>query len=104
MSSEKQHEKKSDKSSSQENKTGDTLLHESIKEQIQGLIDMLQKFYDSKIAPPTATELDALEYIPLFCINGALIASLLGVTYEEYLMAVDYMIRALDLEEKNDSK
>lgn len=83
------------------NHTEDTLLHDSIKEQIQGLIDMLQKFYDSKIAVPTATELDALEYIPLFCINGALIASLLGVTYEEYLMAVDYMIKALDLEDKN---
>lgn len=78
----------------------DVLLHDSIKEQIQGFIDMLQKFFDEKIAPSDATETDALEYIPLFCINGALVASMLGVTYDEYLLAVDYMIRLLDLEAK----
>lgn len=78
----------------------DTLLHPSIKKEIQSFITMLQTFYDSKIDVPTATEIDALEYIPLFTINAALVASMLGVTYEEYLMAVDYMIRALDLEER----
>ena len=76
------------------------LLHPSIKKQIQDFIDMLQDFYDSKIDTPNATEGDALEYIPLFTINGALLASMLGTTYDEYLMAVDYMIRALDLEDK----
>ena len=78
----------------------DVLLHDSIKKQIKGFIHMLQEFYDEKIAPPDATEVDALEYIPLFCVNGALIASMLGVTYDEYLLAVDYMIRMLDLEAK----
>lgn len=77
----------------------DNLLHPSIKKEIQKFIDMLQTFYEKKIEPTDATEIDALEYIPLFTINGALIASMLGVTYDEYLMAVDYMIRVLDLED-----
>ena len=77
----------------------DVLLSEGMKKQIQDLINMLQKFYDEQIAPPTCTENDALEYIPLFCINGALIASMMNVTYDEYLLATDYMIRLLGLEE-----
>lgn len=81
-------------------KRADALLHPSIKKQIQDLINMLQEFYDSKIDSAEATENDALEYIPLFCINGLLIASMLGVTYDEYLLAVDYMITLLDLEDK----
>ena len=81
----------------------DVLLDESIKKNIKELIDMLQNFYEEQIAPPTCTEYDALTYIPLFCINGALIASLMGVTYDEYLLATDYMIRLLDLEsDQND--
>lgn len=84
------------------NSKSDALLHPSIKKQIRDLIEMLQKFYDQKIDPADATENDALEYIPLFCINGLLIAAMLGVTYDEYLMAVDYMITLLDLEEKDD--
>lgn len=76
----------------------DTLLDESVKKNIKDLIDMLKTFYDEQIAPPTCTEYEALTYIPLFCINGALIASLMGITYDEYLLATDYMIRILDLE------
>lgn len=82
----------------------EVLLSDSLKKQIQGFIDMLQKFYDEQIAPPTCTENDALEYIPLFCINGALIASMMNVTYDEYLLATDYMIRLLGLEEGYDDK
>lgn len=81
---------------------GEKLLSNDMKEQIQGLIDMLQQFYDEQIAPATCTENDALEYLPLFCINGALLATMMGVTYDEYLLAVDYMIRLLDLEDKNE--
>lgn len=81
---------------------GEKLLSNDMKEQIQGLIDMLQQFYDEQIAPATCTENDALEYLPLFCINGALLATMMDVTYDEYLLAVDYMIRLLDLEEKNE--
>lgn len=85
-------------------KRNDTLLDESVKKNIKGLIDMLQDFYDKDIAPPTCTEYDALTYIPLFCINGALIASSMGVTYDEYLLATDYMIRLLDLESDENDK
>lgn len=78
----------------------DLLLDPKVKEHIQELINMLQDFYDKKIAPQNSTLGDALDYIPLFTINGALIASVLGVTYDEYLVAVDAMIKVLDLEAK----
>lgn len=80
----------------------DVPLHPSIKKQIQGFIDMLQEFYDQKIDNPEATETDALEYIPLFNINGLLIASMLGVTMEEYYLITDYMIRLLGIEAEYD--
>lgn len=82
----------------------EVLLSQNMKDQIQNLIDMLQKFCDEQIAPATCTENDALEYIPLFCISGALLASMMNVTYDEYLLAVDYMIRLLGLEEGYDEK
>lgn len=80
----------------------DVPLHPSIKEQIQGCINMLQDFYDQKIDTPEATETDALEYIPLFNINGLLLASILGVTMEEYYLVTDYMIRLLGIEAEYD--
>ena len=80
----------------------DVPLHPSIKKQIQGFIDMLQNFYDKKIDKPDATETDALEYIPLFNINGLLIASMLGVTMEEYYAITDYMIKILGIEAEYD--
>lgn len=86
------------------NGKSDVPLHPSIKKQIQGFIDMLQEFYDKKIDNPEATELDALEYIPLFNINGLLIASMLGVTMEEYYLVTDYMIRLLGIEAEYDEK
>lgn len=80
----------------------EVLLHSSIKEQIKSFIDMLQQFYDEQIDTPDCTENDALEYIPLFNINGLLIAAMLNVTMEEYYMITDYMIRLLGIEAEYD--
>lgn len=74
-------------------------LDPQVKKEIRGLLDMLNDFYDTKIGAETSTLQDAFEYIPLFTVNGALIASMLGITYEEYLTIVDTMIVLLGLDE-----
>lgn len=75
----------------------DKLLDPSIKKNIRGLLNMLEDFYKSKIDRPDATNLDAYDYIPLFCINGALIASLMDIPYDDYLKLVDIMMVVLDI-------
>lgn len=77
-------------------------LSDSFKKNVKDLIDMLQDFYEKKIDTPNATEFDALEYIPLFNINGLLLAALLDVTMEEYYLATDYMVRTLGLDDGED--
>ena len=75
----------------------DKPLDPNIKENIRGLLNMLEDFYKSKIDKPDATNLDAYDYIPLFCINGALIASLMDIPYDDYLKLVDIMMVVLDI-------
>lgn len=75
----------------------DKPLDSNIKENIRGLLNMLEDFYKSKIDKPDATNLDAYDYIPLFCINGALIASLMDIPYDDYLKLVDIMMVVLDI-------
>ena len=75
----------------------DKPLDPQIKENIRGLINMLEDFYKTKIDKPDATNLDAYDYIPLFCINGALIASLMDIPYDDYLKLVDIMMVVLDI-------
>lgn len=80
----------------------DDKLSDSFKKNVKDLIDMLQDFYEIKINTPDATEFDALEYLPLFNINGLLLAALLDVTMEEYYLATDYMVRTLGLDDGGD--
>ena len=80
----------------------DDKLSDSFKKNVKDLIDMLQDFYETKINTPNATEFDALEYLPLFNINGLLLAALLDVTMEEYYLATDYMVRVLGLDDGGD--
>lgn len=75
----------------------DQPLDPSIRKNIRGLLDMLEDFYQKKISKPDATYLDAYDYIPLFCINGALIASFMDIPYEDYLKLVDIMMVVLDI-------
>ena len=75
----------------------DKPLDSNIKENIRGLLNMLEDFYKSKIDKPDATNLDAYDYIPLFCINGALISSLMDIPYDDYLKLVDIMMVVLDI-------
>ena len=67
------------------------------KEDIRGLLDILEKFYQEKVAPATATNQDLFDYIPLFCINGALIATRMNIVYEDYLKLVDIMMVVLGI-------
>ena len=75
-------------------------LDPKIKKEIKWLIEMLDDFYSKKIEPPTATIKDAVDYIPLFYINGALISSLMDIPYDDYLKLVDIMIVALNIEKE----
>lgn len=63
-----------------------------LKQEIKNMVSMLDDFYKKKIDPADATMLDAFEYIPLFCLNGAILASAMGIPYEDYLRIVDIMI------------
>ena len=75
----------------------DVPLHNSIKELIQEMIDVLQDEYNKIILNPSCTEYDALEYILLFAIEGAIAASKLGSNMDEYFMAVDIYAGLLGL-------
>lgn len=78
----------------------DAPIDPKIKKEIKWFIEMLDDFYEKKIAPPTATMTDAIDYIPLFCINGALISSLLDIPYDDYLKLVDIMIVVLNIQKE----
>lgn len=75
----------------------DVLLHDSIKELIQEMIDLIQEEYNKIILNPTCTEYDALEYILLFAIEGCIAASRLGSNMDEYFTAVDIYAGLLGL-------
>lgn len=77
--------------------TSDELLNTAIKEQIGLSIEKLKKLYDEDINTPDCTENRALLYIPLFVIEGLLLASMLGVTSDELLAITDYLIDELNL-------
>lgn len=72
-------------------------LHGSIKDLIQEMIDVLQEEYNKIILSPNCTEYDALEYILLFAIEGAIAASKLGSNMDEYFVAVDIYAGLLGL-------
>lgn len=75
----------------------DIPLHDSIKDLIQEMIDVLQQEYNKIILNPSCTEYDALEYILLFAIEGAIAASKLGSNMDEYFIAVDIYAGLLGL-------
>lgn len=75
----------------------DVPLHESMKELIQEMIDVLQDEYNKIILNPSCSEYDALEYILLFAIEGAIAASRLGSNMDEYFVAVDIYAGLLGL-------
>lgn len=73
------------------------LLPENFKNTLQQFIDMLQKMFDNDINTEDCTILRVKNYIPMFTVFGTLAAAQLGITQEEYYVAVDYYIRELDL-------
>ena len=75
----------------------DEPLDPRIKKNVKDLLKLLEDFYDEKIGNSNATYQDACDYIPLFCINGALIATQLGIVYDDYLKLVDIMMVILDI-------
>lgn len=75
------------------------LLNPEIKKQIGLSLEKLQKLYDEDINIDDCTTNRALLYIPLFVIEGLLLASMLGVTSDELLAITDYLIEELNLNE-----
>lgn len=75
----------------------DEPIDPNIKKDVKGLIDMLNELYEEKIHPSTATNQDLFDYIPLFCINGALIATRMNIVYEDYLKLTEIMMAVLGI-------
>ncbi len=73
------------------------LLNPEIKKQIGLSLEKLQKLYNEDINVDDCTTNRALLYIPLFVIEGLLLASMLGVTSDELLAITDYLIEELNL-------
>lgn len=72
-------------------------LNPEIKKQIGLSLEKLQKLYDEDINIDDCTTNRALLYVPLFVIEGLLLASMLGVTSDELLAITDYLIEELNL-------
>lgn len=70
----------------------DQLIPEDLKHEIKELVKMLDDYYNKKIAPTEATMMDAFEYMPLFCLNGALMATFMNIPYEDYLRLTEVLI------------
>lgn len=75
----------------------DEKLNPEIKKQIGLSLEKLQKLYNEDINTEDCTTNRALLYIPLFVIEGLLLASMLGVTSDELLLITDYLIEELNL-------
>lgn len=75
----------------------ETLLINTIKEQIKMSLDNLGRLYEEFIDKDDCTLKTALEFIPLFSVNGLINGAQLGVTQEEYYMIVDHYLERYNL-------
>ena len=66
------------------------LLSDEMKESLAGALNTLQTLYDEEINVEGATIQKAMEYIPLFVIEGLLMAANLGITQEELYLITDW--------------
>lgn len=81
----------------QSDKDVETFLLDIVKNQIKMSLDNLYTLYDKFIDDEKCSLKTALEFIPLFTVNGLINGAQLGVTQEEYYLIVDYYLQAYDL-------
>lgn len=73
------------------------LLLNTIKEQIKMSLDNMYNLYDEFIDDDECTLKTALEFVPLFTVNGLINGAQLGIRQDEYYMIVDYYLQKYDL-------
>lgn len=81
----------------QDDRDTETLLLDVVKGQIKMSLDNLYTLYDKFIDDENCTLKTALEFIPLFTVNGLINGAQLGVRQDEYYMIVDYYLEMYDL-------
>ena len=72
-------------------------LSDEQKKAFRGALDTLEKLFDEDINVEGATIGKAMEYIPIFVIEGLLLASSLQVTQDELYAITDWYIKELNL-------
>ena len=75
----------------------DELLSEEMKKSLAGALKTLQTLYDEEINVEGATVQKAMEYIPLFVIEGLLMAANLGITQDELYVITDWYAKQYNL-------
>lgn len=73
------------------------LLSEEMKKSLAGALNTLQTLYDEEINVEGATVQKAMEYIPLFVIEGLLMAANLGITQDELYVITDWYAKQYNL-------
>ena len=75
----------------------DEPLSEEMKRSLAGALNTLQTLYDEEINVEGATVQKAMEYIPLFVIEGLLMAANLGITQDELYLITDWYAKQYNL-------
>lgn len=75
----------------------DEPLSDAMKQALGGALQTLQTLYDEDINVEGATVGKAMEYIPLFVIEGLLMAANLGVTQDELYAITDWYAQQMKL-------
>lgn len=86
-----------------ENQSSDEVyekLMDSIKRQTEKSLTNLMTLYKEYINQEDCTISTFLEYVPWIAINGAWLASLVGVTLDEYYVIVDYFLNEYNLQKE----
>lgn len=75
----------------------ENLLLDTIKKQIKMSLDNMYNLFDEFIDDDECTLKTALEFVPLFTVNGLINGAQLGIRQDEYYMIVDYYLEKYDL-------
>lgn len=75
----------------------DEPLSDEMKKALRGALDTLEQIYDEDINVEKATVRKAMEYIPLFVIEGLLMAANLGITQDELYAITDWYAQQMQL-------
>lgn len=75
----------------------DEPLSDTMKQALRGALDTLEQIYEEDIDVEGATVRKAMEYIPLFVIEGLLMAANLGITQDELYAVTDWYAKQMNL-------